>query len=76
MLNTPRPSFDDRNLANNDDAIAKTISYLKTNDPTNANREYAVGLLLRMHQVAKSLAIKSELSFEEFVERYDQPQDK
>lgn len=63
--------FEDRNLAENEEVIAKTIDYLKHKDPANANREYAVGLLKNMQHVARGLADKSSLSFEEFVEQYN-----
>lgn len=64
--------FNDRNLAENEEVIAKTINYLKHKDPANANREYAIGLLKRMQQVAKRAADNSPLSFEEFIDRYNQ----
>lgn len=68
--------FDDRNLAENEEVIAKTINHLKYKDPANANREYAIGLLKRMQSVAKSMAGKSPLSFEEFVDQYNQSPEK
>jgi hypothetical protein len=68
--------FNDRNLADNEEVIAKTINHLKYNDPANANREYAIGLLKRMQRVAKDMADKSPLSFEEFIDRYNQSPEK
>lgn len=68
--------FEDRNLAENEEVIAKTIKYLEYRDPANANREYAVGLLKKMQHVAESLADKSALSFEEFVDHYNRPIEK
>lgn len=66
-----RKDFDDLNLAESEEAIAIALNYLKHKDPANANREYAVGLLKRMQEVAKKIADKSELSFEEFFEKYN-----
>ena len=57
--------FNDRNLAENEEFIEKTINYLKYKDPNNANREYAIGLLKRMQSVAKTMADSSKLDFEE-----------
>lgn len=74
MLNAN--DFDDRNLVDNEEVIAKAIEYLKYKDPANANREYAIGLLKRMQSVAKSMAGKSPLSFEEFVDQYNQSLEK
>jgi hypothetical protein len=68
--------FDDRNLAENEEVIAKTINYLEHKDPANANREYAIGLLKRMQRYAKTMADASKLSFEEFVDRYNQSPEK
>ncbi len=68
--------FDDLNLADNEEVIAKTINYLKYKDPANANREYAIGLLKRMQVVAKSMADASTLTFEEFLDRANQQTDK
>jgi hypothetical protein len=64
--------FNDRNLAENEEVIEKTINYLKYKDPNNANREYAIGLLKRMRSVAKTMADSSKLNFEEFVDQYNQ----
>lgn len=63
--------FGDLDLANSEEAISVALNYLKHKDPVNANREYAIGLLKRMQEVAKTIANKSELSFEEFVEKYN-----
>lgn len=71
MLNA-NTDFDDRNLAENEEAIKKVINYLKHKDPANANREYAIGLLKRMQAVAKTMADASKLDFEEFVEQYNE----
>lgn len=72
----PKTDFNDRNLAENEEVIAKAVNYLKFNDPKNANREYAVGLLRFMQRTAKSVAAKNTLSFEEFVERYNKSLEK
>lgn len=48
--------FNDRNLANSEEAIEKAINYLKYHDPANANREYAIGLLKRMQSTARNIA--------------------
>jgi len=64
--------FNDRNLAENEEVIEKTINYLKYKDPNNANREYAIGLLKRMQSVAKTMADSSKLNFEEFIDQYNQ----
>lgn len=66
--------FDDRNLADNEEVIERTINHLKYTDPANANREYAIGLLKRMQRTAKTMADASKLSFEEFVDRCNQLQ--
>jgi len=68
--------FNDRNLAENEEVIEKTIDYLKYKDPNNANREYAIGLLKRMQSVAKTMAYSSKLDLEEFIDQYNQsPED-
>lgn len=63
--------FEDLNLFESEEAIKAALKYLRHKDPANANREYAIGLLKRMHRVARSIANKSELSFEEFVKIYN-----
>ena len=68
--------FNDRNLAENEEVIAKTINYLKYHDPANANRDHAISLLKLMQRVGKSIAAKTPLSFEEFVERYNKSLEK
>jgi hypothetical protein len=68
--------FDERNLADNEEVIAKAINYLKYKDPANANREYAIGLLKRMQHVAQGMGDKSPLSFEQFIDQYNQSFDK
>lgn len=67
--------FDDRNLADNEEVIAKAITYLKYKDPKNANREYAVRLVKRMQSVAKTAADGSKMTFEEFVDQYNELQE-
>ena len=64
--------FEDRKLAISEEAIDKTINYLKFHDPSNANRDYAIGLLQRMQVAAKISADSSKMSFEDFVDRYNQ----
>lgn len=64
--------FEDRKLAVSEEAIDKAINYLKLHDPLNANRDYAIGLLQRMHVAAKISADSSKMSFEDFVERSNQ----
>lgn len=66
--------FNDRNLAESEETIEKVIKYLKYNDPSNANREYAIGFLRFMQNSAKQVADKSALSFEDFVSRYNESQ--
>lgn len=63
--------FNDRNLAENEEAIEKAINHLKYHDPANANREYAIGLLRFMQNYARKVADKNTYSFEEFVEMYN-----
>lgn len=63
----PSKDFDDRNLANNEEAIKKALEYLHYHDPANENREYAIGLLKRMQATADSIAGKVALDFEQFV---------
>lgn len=64
--------FEDRNLAISEESIDKAITYLKFHDPSNANRDYAIGLLQRMQVAAKISADSSKMSFEDFVERSNQ----
>jgi hypothetical protein len=64
----PSKDFDDRNLANSEEAIEKALEYLRYHDPANANRKYAIGLLKRMQSAADSIASKVTLDFEQFVE--------
>lgn len=63
--------FRDRDLAGNEEAIEKTLNYLRHTDPANANREYAMGFLRFMQSAAKKAASASPLSFEEYVARYN-----
>jgi len=72
MLDTNK-DFDDRNLANSEEAIEKALEYLRYHDPANANREYAVGLLKRMQTAADNIAGKVTLEFEQFVENNNEP---
>jgi len=69
----PSKDFDDRNLANNEEAIKKALEYLHYHDPANANREYAIGLLKRMQTAADNIAGKVTLDFEQFVENSNEP---
>ena len=64
--------FEDRKLAVSEEAIEKAINYLKFHDPSNANRDYATGLLKSMQVVANTMADASALNFEDFVDRYNQ----
>jgi hypothetical protein len=66
MLDTNK-DFDDRNLANSEEAIEKALEYLRYHDPENANREYAIGLLKRMQAAANNIASKVTLNFDQFV---------
>jgi hypothetical protein len=72
MLDTNK-GFDDRNLANSEEAIEKALEYLRYHDPANANREYAIGLLKRMQAAADNIAGKVTLDFEQFVENNNDP---
>lgn len=67
----PSKDFDNRNLANSEEAIKKALEYLHYHDPANENREYAIGLLKRMQAAADSIADKAELSFEKIIEKYN-----
>lgn len=69
----PSKDFDDRNLANSKEAIEKAMEYLRYNDPANANREYAIGLLKRMQSTADNIAGKVTLDFEQFVKNNNEP---
>jgi hypothetical protein len=64
----PSKDFDDRDLANSEEAIEKALEYLRYHDPANANREYAIGLLKRMQAAADNIASKVDLDFEQFVD--------
>lgn len=72
----PAKDFNDRNLSENEEVIAKTINYLRFKDPANANREYAIGLLQHMQEASRGMADTSKLDFEEFVDRYNQSLEK
>lgn len=63
--------FEDRKLAVSEEAIDKAITYLKFHDPSNANRDYAIGLLKSMQVAANTMADASTLNFEDFVKRYN-----
>lgn len=64
----PSKDFDDRNLANSEEAIEKALEYLHYHDPANENREYAIGLLKRMQAAADNIAGKVTLDFDQVVE--------
>lgn len=64
--------FNDINLHESEEAIQAALKYLHYKDPANENREYAINMLKRMNSVAKNIADKSELNFEEFVEKYNE----
>lgn len=64
--------FEDRNLAVSEEAIEKAINYLKFHDPSNANRDYAIGLSKSMQVAANTMANASTLNFEDFVKHYNQ----
>ena len=64
--------FEDRNLTVSEEAIEKAINYLKFHDPSNANRDYAIGLLKSMQIAANTMADASTLNFEDFVDHYNQ----
>ena len=67
----PKTDFNDLNLAESEEAITKTLNYLKHHDPDNANREYAIGFLQYMKRAAKTFAANTDVSLEEFVARYN-----
>lgn len=70
----PSKDFDDRNLANSEEAIEKALEYLRYHDPANANREYAIGLLKRMQTTADNIASKvTPLDFDQFVDKSNEP---
>lgn len=69
----PSKDFDDRNLANNEEAIKKALEYLHYHDPANENREYAIGLLKRMQAAADNIAGKVTLDFDQFVDNNNEP---
>lgn len=63
--------FNDRNLAESEEAIEKVVNYFKFTNPAKANREYAIGFLRFMQHYAKKIADKNTRSFEDFVEMYN-----
>lgn len=69
----PSKDFDDRNLADSEEAIEKALEYLHYHDPANENREYAIGLLKRMQSTADNIASKTTLDFDQFVENNNEP---
>jgi hypothetical protein len=64
--------FNDLNLAESEEALEAALQYLKYHDPANANRQYALGLLAFMNRVAKEVADKTAINFEDFVDRYNE----
>jgi len=64
--------FNDINLHESEEAIQAALKYLHYKDPANENREYAITMLKRMNSVAKNIADRSELNFEEFAKKYSQ----
>lgn len=72
MLDSSK-DFDDRNLANSEEAIKKALEYLHYHDPANENREYAIGLLKRMQAAADNIAGKVTLDFDQFVGNNNEP---
>ncbi len=71
----PKTDFNDRNLEENEEVIAKTLNYLKYHDPKNANREYAIGLLKFAKRTGQAMADKG-VDFEEFVDLYNKSLEK
>lgn len=69
----PSKDFDNRNLANSEEAIEKALEYLHYHDPANENREYAIGLLKRMQAAADNIAGKVTLDFDQFVDKSNDP---
>lgn len=69
----PSKDFDNRNLANSEEAIEKALEYLHYHDPANENREYAIGLLKRMQAAADNIAGKVTLDFDQFVDNKNEP---
>jgi len=62
--------FEERNLHTNEEVIEKTITYLKYNDPSNANRDYAIGLLKFMERFAYHAEKVADLNYDDFLEKY------
>jgi hypothetical protein len=62
--------FTDRNLHKDEATIEKTLRYLKLNDPGNANREYAVGLLKFMERFAFHAEKENDFNYDEFLDKY------
>lgn len=62
--------FKNRNLADDEETIAKTINYLKLNDPENATRDYAVGFLGYMQRVAYGVEKRQDLNMDDFLAEF------
>jgi hypothetical protein len=58
------------NVTNDEELIQKALNYLKYEDPTNANREEAISLLLFMQDVAKELSTSFSGSFDDYFDMY------
>lgn len=67
----PDPSvFKDRHLSEDEETIAKAINYLELHDPSNANRDFAVGFLKFMERVAFKIEQKSDLNYDDFLDQF------
>lgn len=62
--------FKDRHLYEDEETIEKTLNYLRLNDPENANREYAVGLLKFMERFAFHAEKENDFNYDEFLDKY------
>lgn len=51
-----------------EDDIQKVINYLEIHDPKNADREYAIQLLMSMQEMAKEL-VDQDIKFAELLEK-------
>ena len=56
-------------LYEDEETILKTIHYLELHDPSNANREYAVGFLKFMQRFAHVASRSEGFDFERFLEK-------
>ena len=74
-MTNPDP-FHDRHLYEDEDAIKSAINYLKTSDPDNANRDYAVAFLKFMQRFAFHAEKTEGFDYDKLLEQFKKSQSK